>query len=1033
MVQRLTCPQGHAWEIEESTPVLQVHCPVCGTVPDTLEGHGPRADGAADESASTPATLPDLAYPPRMTSWPAIPGCEVLEELGRGGAGVVCKARQPNLNRLVAVKMLVSGAIAGGAERQRFQEEARAAAQLQHPNIVRIYQVGEVEDRPYLVMEYLAGGPLSALAGGKPQSARWSAELMRTLARAVQFAHEHGILHRDLKPGNVLLEHDGTPKVADFGLAKRLDTAELGRGTDGEAPNLTRTGDILGTPSYMAPEQAEGKREVGPAADIWALGVILYELLTGRLPFRGLSAVETILKVMGEEPVPPRRLEPAVPRDLETICLKCLEKKPRGRYGTAAELGDDLDRFLVGEPIRARPVGRMGRAIKWARRRPAQALLLTVSALALTALVGGLTWHERQLTDKNQQLAGALDATEKQRQRNVNLLRLALQVIDEHGDFADEQLKSLPHTERVRRQLLEQRLRYYDPILAQEPGDPSMRQTQGVAYLALGIIKQRLRRYAEAEEAYRQARSRFEQGESEDPTPTHRFDLARVLVQEGTLKQAMSRHEEAEDSLRRGRRMLEQLVAEDSEPSYRRALGVASNNLAHFLDGQKRFEPAREMYQQVITLRRHLADENPDDDRFLWDLLVSHNNLGALYLGRYIAADALAANAAARKEAEELAKKTRNAFEEVRAVLRKLAPRHADGVEYRFVLAGLYLNFGILDRERAPREALKAYQNAVALWAKLHADFPAVPEYTQKAADACGQVGLLLESTGQLSQARDAWRQSLELSEQHERQSPEDPTGAANVNHALYYLAGVLIKSGQWREGERLLQRYVGRLRSLVARSPSPRPRRDLALGLNRLADLYKTKGEALRRIPLPALAVQSHDLGLAVHELARRYAWQGLLGQAADYYNECMEQMRQAAKTDANRLPYYYSLGNQCMSLAAVALLLDSYPDMVRAADVAEESARAITPSNPAGGIRYLLAALYQGRCAAMSSRGDRARSHAQHGLRLLTLAVNAGYRDAAQLEKLSELEPVRRLCAADFAKLLADLRTKVRGDARR
>jgi tetratricopeptide (TPR) repeat protein len=780
----------------------------------------------------------------------------------------------------------------------------------------------------------------------------------------------------------------------------------------------------------MAPEQAEGKREIGLAADVWALGAILYELLTGRPPFRGISAMETILRVINEEPVPPRRLEPAVPRDLETICLKCLEKKPRARYDWAGDLADDLDRFLASEPIRARPVGRMGRAIKWARRRPAQALLLTVSVLALVALVGGLTWHEAQLTDKNRELSDALDATEKQRQRNVHLLRLALQVIEEHGDFADEQLKSLPHTELVRRQLLEQRLRYYDPILAQEPGDPSMRQTQGVAYLALGIIKQRLRRYAEAEEAYRQARSRFEQGEAEDPTPAHRFDLARVLVQEGTLLHALGRDGEAEESLRRGYRMLEQLVAEAPEPSYRRALGVAGNNLAHFLDARKQVEPAREIYQQIITLRRQLADENPQEDRFLWDLLVSYSNLGALYLGRFVAVDTVAADAVARKKADELAGEARKSFEEMRAVLQKLAPRHADGVEYRYMLAGLYLNLGILDQQRAPRQALKAYQEAVALWLKLHADFPAVPEYSQKAADASGQMGQLLELTGQLSPARDAWRQSLELSEQHERQSPEDPAGPANVNHALYYLAGVLLKSGQWREGEQLLRRYVERMRGLLPRSQGARPHRDLALGLNRLADLYKARGETLRRAPLPLLGVQPHDLEMALHELTRLYAWQGLLGQAADYYNECMAQMRQAARVDANPLPYFYSLCNQGMSLAAVAELLVSYPDMVRAAEAEEESARAIAPSNPSGGARYLLAALYQGRCSALCARqnDDQAANHARHGLRLLTLAVEAGYGDAAQLERLPELEPVRRLCAVDFARLLADLRAKVR-----
>jgi serine/threonine protein kinase len=290
--------------------------------------------------------LPTQAEDPASPSLPAIPavaGYDVLEVLGSGGMGVVYKARQRGLGRTVAVKMILSGAGAGPKEVARFRVEAEAVARLHHPNIVQIYQVGEHDGRPYLALEYVGGGSLAGTLDGTPLSARRAAELVVALARAVQHAHERGIVHRDLKPANVLLTEDGTPKVADFGLAKRL-------GDEGQ----TQTGVVVGSPCYMAPEQAAGHREVGPPTDVYALGAILYECLTGRPPFRGESILETLEQVRDREPVAPRTLQPKVPRDLEVICLKCLEKLPAHRYATAGALADDLGRFLQGEPISAR-------------------------------------------------------------------------------------------------------------------------------------------------------------------------------------------------------------------------------------------------------------------------------------------------------------------------------------------------------------------------------------------------------------------------------------------------------------------------------------------------------------------------------------------------------------------------------------------------------------------------------------------------------------------------------------------------------
>jgi eukaryotic-like serine/threonine-protein kinase len=291
---------------------------------------------------------------------PRIPGHDVEGVLGRGGMGVVYKARHLRLNRLVAVKVMPGGGYAGLPAKARFLGEAEALAGIRHPNVVRVYDFGDLEGQPFLTMEYVEGGHLAQKLAGVPQPAPQAAQLVAVLAGAVQAAHQAGIVHRDLKPGNVLLTEDGTPKISDFGVARCFDVTA----------GITRTGTPIGTPSYMAPELSTGDAQaVGPAVDIYALGAMLYELLTGRPPFRAETASETLLQVISHEPVAPSRLNATVPRDLQTICMKCLEKDPKKRYSTAGALADDLGRFLKLEPIHARPAGLLERALRWLRRR----------------------------------------------------------------------------------------------------------------------------------------------------------------------------------------------------------------------------------------------------------------------------------------------------------------------------------------------------------------------------------------------------------------------------------------------------------------------------------------------------------------------------------------------------------------------------------------------------------------------------------------------------------------------------------------
>ncbi len=456
MAAPLTCPRGHSWRPDgPQSPTPPSVCPVCGlplhpsdaNIPPTLD-FPQAAEASSIRPPNTPVpdppalpqlvspdapTLPgDNADPSRRRSPVVsqhIPGYEILGELGRGGMGVVYKARQTKLNRIVALKMILAGAHAEPQQLDRFRAEAEAVARLQHPNIVLIHEISEFDSCPFFSLEYVDGGTLAQKLNGAPQPPRLAAQFVRLLALAMHSAHQKGIIHRDLKPANILLaiptEHVsgadsfqaesqaalrlyGIPKITDFGLAKHLDVQ-----------SQTRTGAIIGTPSYMAPEQAEGRTHaIGPATDVYALGAILYEMLTGRPPFEGDSSLHTIRRLLAQDPIRPTQLHRKVPLDLETICLKCLEKDPARRYPSAEELAEDLHRFLRSQPIEARPIGWWGRTLKWGRRHPTRAALIGVVSLAVAALLTVGLWYHFQL-------ARAVDEARQSAEENrQNLIRL---------------------------------------------------------------------------------------------------------------------------------------------------------------------------------------------------------------------------------------------------------------------------------------------------------------------------------------------------------------------------------------------------------------------------------------------------------------------------------------------------------------------------------------------------------------------------------------------------------------------------------
>jgi serine/threonine-protein kinase len=488
-----------------------------------------------------------------------VAGYEILGELGRGGMGVVYKARQRGLNRLVAIKMILAGSHAGEQQRARFNAEAEAVARLQHPNIVQIHEVGEQDGLPYFSLEFVDGQPLDKKIGGVPYAPREAAHLIETLARAMHFAHQRGIVHRDLKPANILTTRDGVAKIADFGLAKRFEEGDSSQ---------TKSGTIMGSPSYMAPEQARGDvRKIGPLSDLYALGAILYELLTGRPPFHGASPMDTMTQVTRDEPVPPSRSQPKIPLDLETICLKSLQKEPARRYSSCFELAEDLHRYLTGEPILARPVGKLERLWRWSRRNRALAASAAAILSLLLAVSVGSTWAalairaQKELAEQNERKARASELIADERkviaEENEQKARASEKLAESQAELAlntfgllvnkvQTQLRNQPGAQELKRELLETAMNGLKRVAGGAPG--KIRRTTSDAYFKLGLIARELGNSADASRYWQQFYEMAESAIKSDPDNERaRLEMAwacrflgEISVERGDLRKALT-------------------------------------------------------------------------------------------------------------------------------------------------------------------------------------------------------------------------------------------------------------------------------------------------------------------------------------------------------------------------------------------------------------------------------------------------------------------------------------------------------------
>jgi tetratricopeptide (TPR) repeat protein len=542
---------------------------------------------------------------------PMIDRLEILGELGCGGMGIVYKARDLELGRIVAIKTIAGGQAATSEQLHRFRAEAQAVARLRHPNIIAIHTIGEHQNRPYLSLEFAEGGNLAQRLVEKPMGPRESAELVETLARAVHAAHQAGVIHRDLKPSNILFTADGAPKVGDFGLAKRLD-ADSGR---------TLSGQPIGTPSYMAPEQAEGhSQRIGPAADVYALGTILYHTLTGRPPFLGQSAMETVRMVTSTEAVAPRQLRPDVPRDLETIGLKCLEKEPSRRYASAEDLANDLRCFLDGRPTAARPASAAERCVRWCRRNPWLAAvcgLLAATVLIAVSVVSGLTYRYTR------DLRAEIHRTEaKAAEARRNYLEARSTIQGMLGRLDARRLDGVAQFLPLCREQREDAASFYDRVLSQtDSSDPLVLADTARALSEASMLEAHLDHVDAAEKYARRAVALIE-GLRSRSQGTEQIEYLGLEVQSlmrlGNYLGRLQRHEEA---IEIGRRSVEQAARRaEATPGdmgvqdllancnhlYAITLWLSRDATKDKDEGSRRIAEARSHYQRAIQIRESL-------------------------------------------------------------------------------------------------------------------------------------------------------------------------------------------------------------------------------------------------------------------------------------------------------------------------------------------------------------------------------------------------------------------------------------------
>ena len=690
---------------------------------------------------------PERTLPPpanaAVDAKPHIAGHEILEVLGIGGMGIVYKARHERLDRFVALKMVRGGACARPEDLARFETEAKAVAAIEHSNIVKIFEIGEHDGLPYFSLEFLPGGSLATKIGGQPQPVDEAARIVEVLARTMHVAHQHKVIHRDLKPGNVLFAADGTVKISDFGLVKRLESDS----------GQTRSGLILGTPSYMAPEQAWGDtQKVGPAADQYALGAILYELLTGRPPFQGTSVLDTLDMVRSREPVAPSQLQPKTPRDLETICLKCLQKEIARRYPDVLALAEDLRRFRAGETILARPVSHAERLWRWCLRNPRvaslSALVLLMAPVAAGSAIAAVT-----VSGQNQALGEAKKLAEEKQQRTVAAARAA----NEQNRIAVESQVELII-------LLERKLRYVPEIqdVREKILDTACKRLEAAAR-AMTDLRRDVEWNPQDEEYNWRSLAQAHQA------------LGNQNLSRNQVNEAMAQYREAEEIITRV------VTAQSGDLNLQVNLLRTQRQMGSVLmDRLADAENAQRHFRRAIEISRSCLAKKPDSDAYKSDLA---NSLGML----------------ARSEATlGHLEKARELYQEESAARLSFSPARAKDWQSRRELAGHYADFATLNVRLGDLvEGRRLYDKCTELREQIAAERPGSwPELLDLALSFNNQGSMCFPQGSDPAAARKFHQKALDLLKKRAKDAPQDFDCKRMLELTLYYEATCALHCG---------------------------------------------------------------------------------------------------------------------------------------------------------------------------------------------------------------------------------------------
>jgi tetratricopeptide (TPR) repeat protein/tRNA A-37 threonylcarbamoyl transferase component Bud32 len=952
--QTLRCAAGHEWEWDGVHPhsADTVTCPQCGKAANTLilpakpATPAQASDGPADGMETMPSDQPlhSESTVPASAGWPIIAGYEIVAELGRGGMGVVYKATQTSLRRIVAIKLFLTGSL------DRFRLEAEAIARLQHPHIVQVFEVGTSFRGPYFSQEFIAGGSLADRLDGAPWPAAKAAALVATLAEAVQFTHDRNIIHRDLKPANILMADDQTPKISDFGLAKESDRDS----------GQTATGDIMGSPSYMAPEQAGGvTKHITPATDIYALGAILYELLTGRPPFYGETAMDTVFQVLSNEPIAPRQLQPKLPRDIETICLKCLEKLPRDRYATAQELADDLRRFGLGEPIRALPVPTWMRAVKWARRRPGLAAAISTATLAtLFLIVGGIVY--------NILLVGALRTADDERQRRDATLVQAQDVVDQLlSGFSEQRLAHLPHSESLRHDLLTSSLALCEKLQAENPEKPELRWQVGRAQRQSADLQSLLGKTNEAAASYARSIATLDALVAEKSSPKYARELAGAHNNLAALLVQTGRPADAEAEYRLAIDGFEKLAAaQSSDTEIARQLARAWDGLGVALLTDSRPQDAAHAIETSQAMLNTLGSQPGDEFALRKSKATNFNSLGMLYQQMAEPAKAVQALLASQQLYQELV---------------TAAP---DDPEYRFGLASSSANLAFVRAVgHAGGDEDKQFQAASQLFEQLTADYPGVELYRAQWAHALANYGAVFQSRGENGAAASVLQQAQRLYEKLVAGNGAATDYRARLADCLQREGTIAIKAEELDKADDLLSRSIDMQTVLVKANPAR-------------ADYHAV---------LAAANDGAGDLMLARKDPAK----------ARYYFERAIEEQQEAVRVARAPDEFKAPLRGQYASLAAAFLEIGE-PDHAAAA------AEQLAGLAPDDGATLVQAAGLLARCIPIIDRvkanvpATLADDCGRRAVELLRAAAEKGETLPADLNTAAEYEPLRD--RADF-----------------